>query len=232
MDFQEIQSRVEALVKLGGWSNAVPGPDYAYLANEGLRLLTRQTQHNVETKTITTAAQQEVYSLVDSADTRDWIAFFDDALYNTNTWLPQRTRHWLRTLDRLWRQTAASTPAYWYWSGPQEIGLYPKPSASGTTITLNGPRHEPRMSAVDDKPRIEETFHEGICLFGAWHWGKLFSRGEERDVAKEYLMEAQDYVKEYKSQMASQEAGSVVRTVARPPQEYLGMGSRYIPVWP
>jgi hypothetical protein len=221
--FDMLRDRTEALIKLGGWSNVIPEPDYAFLVNEGLRMFTREAQHNVEGLSVTTVANQAEYSIVTTGDTREWIELFDDAIYNAASYLPQTTRDRLRMDDRLWRKTAAGTPRFWYWTGPSEIGLYPKPSAV-VAITFEGVRHETRLDADSEAPLLCEDFHEGICLFAAWLWGKLHARGEDREIAKGYYAEALDYTVRCKDSMRSQEAGFVSRQVARPSQEYLNIG--------
>lgn len=239
MTFAEIRDRIEALVKIGGWSNAIPGPDYALLANEGLRLFTRETQHNVEDVSITTVIAQPTYALLQGSpvDTRDWISLFDDALWGGsplplgNAWLSQTTRDQLRISNRLWRQTGTGTPQWWYWSAANQVGLYPVPAIAGVAVSFEGVRHEPRLSLDSSIPLANEDFHEGICLFGAWHWGKLYSRGEERSVAKEYYTEALSYTLRYKESLNSQEAALVQRRVSRPQQEYMNLGSKQSPVW-
>jgi hypothetical protein len=237
--FLEIQDRIEALVRLGGWSNAVPAPDYPFLGNEGLRLFSRQSQHNVEDVVITTVANQTAYSLFtgNPVDDRVWIAINDDALWNSGTlgaiWLPQATRNQLRAADREWRLRPAGNPEYWYWTKPgAEIGLWSIPSVSSITISMQGPRHEPEMVNDTDEPLLNEDFHEGICLFGAYHWGKTYARGAETDIVRGYYAEAMEYVSKCKQAMVNQEAGLISRRVQRPAQEYMGTGSMQIPYRP
>lgn len=230
MTFHELQVRTEALVKLGGWSNAQPAPDYASLVNEGLRNFTRETQHNIEDKTVTTVASQATYLL---GDTPQWIAFFDDALYNGTIWISQTSIDELRSKDRLWRMRPAGVPVWWYWAGPQKIGFFPVPSLSAVNVTFEGARHEPELANDTDVPLVDKDFHEGICLFAAWYFGKLYSRGEERGVAAGYRSEALDYAARYRQTLDAKEASLVVRRVQRAPQEYLGSGAKQFPIyWP
>jgi len=224
MQFDEIRSRIEVLCKLAGWSNEDPLPNYAFLANEGLRLFTQEAQHNVEDVTITTVANQVAYAVSDSTDSRGWVEMFDDAAYGTTASLYQTTRANLRSDNRLWRQAAAGTPQAWYWASASTIGLYPKPSASGTSVYFQGVRHEPILDADSDTPLCDEVFHEGICLFGAWHFGKLYARGESRQIAEAYRVEAVVYADRCKASLAGKEAGQVIRRVSRSSQEYLGLG--------
>lgn len=237
MDFLQIRDRIDALITLGGWSNAIPQPDLAQLANDGLRLFTRQAKQNCETLLITTVADQADYDITDPDDPRDWLSFFDDALYNSNlasgaSWLQQTTRDNLRIMDRTWRNAPSGTPIYWYWANPTTIGLYSPPSVSDVEITFYGPRHEPVLVSDSQEPLFNEDFHEGICLFGAWLYGKLYARGEERSVAEGYYTEAMVYVASCKQSMAAQEAALVQRRVGRAPQEYMGSGSMMVPLWP
>ena len=233
MDFDAIRDRIEALVKLGGFATTVPGPNYAFLANEGLRLFTRESQHNVEELTITTVSGQELYSTLFTgstpvADTRDWISLYDDAVYNGVSWLPMTTRDKLRAGNPLYRDASNSTPSWWFWTRPfNQIGLFPKPDAV-VNINFMGARHEPVLDAGTDVPLLGADFHEGICLFGAWHWGKLHSRGEEREIAKEYREEALGYTARCKELMANQEAQHFTRQVRRSRPEYMGLGSTWI----
>jgi len=234
MQFSEMRDRVEALIKLGGWSNASPEPDYPFLVNEGLRIFSRRSCHNVEAFSITTVASQQEYTLDSTTDAPAWISINDDVLLSSTTFIPQTTRDAIRANNRLWRITEAGTITFWYWTRPgTKIGFYPKPSASSLTVTGEGPRHEPLLDADDDVPLLNEDFHEGPCLFAAWHWGKLHARGEERQVVKDYFAEANDIVKECKDSIASQEANCFVRRVSRPEQEYLGIGAMQSPAfWP
>lgn len=229
MTLTEIEARITALVTLGGWSNSSPAPDYTFLANEGLRILTRQTMHIVEDYQLDIIRDQILYEIdTDSDDPRQWIAFNDDAQLNDQTFVPQTTRDNLRVANRNWRSTPSATPVNWYWAGPHKIGLYPAASASGGFIHFQGPRHEPRLVNGTDTPILEEDFHEGICLFGAWHHGKLYARGAEREIAASYFAEGEDYVNRVKEAMDSKEAQFVVRHVQRAPMEYVpnaGMGS-------
>src|SRR5487761_1912276 len=130
-----MRERTEALVKLGGWSNSVPPPDYGFLVNMGLRVITRKTEYNIEDFTLTTIANQTLYPLYTAVDQRAWIGFWNDALYNvsaaaTAAFLPQTTRSHLRSRDVMWRQTPASSPQMWYWADPANLGLWPAPSVA------------------------------------------------------------------------------------------------------
>lgn len=216
MTLDQIRARITALVKLGGWSNTTPSPDYTFLANEGLRLLTLETQHNIESITVVTVVNQVEYDLTTALDTRRWITLFDDAIYNTGTYLPQTTRDKLRAEDRLWTIAAAGTPKYWYWYGPNSIGLWPKPSSASINVTFNGARHETVLTAGTDEPTINGDFHEAICLLGAWYHGKSYARGEEKEVLMNYREEAYAYIERYRGMTGSQEAGMLVRRVNRP----------------
>ena len=68
-------------------------------------------------------------------------------------------------------------------------------------------------------------FHEGICLFGAWHFGKLYARGESRQIADAYRVEGLNYARRCKESLAGKEAGHVIRRVSRPAQEYVSLGA-------
>lgn len=182
--------------------------------------------------TLTVVQDQVEYPLID-ADPEQWIAFNDDAQMDDTTWVWQTTRDQLRVRNRNWRSAASATPLCWYWAAPQTVGLYPPASASGATISFSGPRHEPRLVDDTDTPILDEDFHEGICLFAAWHHGKLYARGAEREIVAAYLAEGEDYVNRVKESMATKEAQLVVRRVQRSPQEYSNTG-RLAPVifWP
>lgn len=225
MQFDQMRDRVEALCKLGGWSNNEPLPDYAFLVNEGLRLFTAVSQHNVENKTIITVIDQERYSVSDSTDPRGWVLLFDDATYGTTAPLYQTTRTNLRYGNRMWRQAASGTPRQWFWASPTEIGLYPKPSAAGTIAYFQGVRHEPILDADSDVPLLDDDYHEGICLLGAWYQGKATAMGEFADKLAAYRAEGLEFAERAKGVMASQEAGLIIRRVERPAQEYLGLGN-------
>jgi hypothetical protein len=229
VDFLQIRERIQALCTLGGWANVQPTPDYAFLGNEGLRIFNRHSQHNIEDITIATVVGQAAYSLV-SSDSRGWITLFDDAIYNSTDWLPQATRDQLRVSNRLWRDAENGTPQYWYWDSPTEIGLFPEPDTVSINVSFQGARHEAVMDADTDTPTLNEDFHEGVCLFGAWFHGKLYSRGEEREIALAYREEALDYVNECKNIVNSQEQNLITRRVIRPVREYMGSGTSRITV--
>lgn len=225
MDFSQLRDRVRALLTLGGWSNSEPAPDYAFLVNEGLRQFTLEAQHNAETVTVTTVIGTKEYSLLLPAnDNRSWVHIFDDASYGTTQWLPQTARDDLIESDPLWRQAASSTPNWWYWAGPNKIGLHPTPSAVAS-VYFNGIRHEPVLDADDDTPLAQEEFHEGIALFGAWYHGKLYARGDELAICDRYLAEAKSIAGRCKETEAAKEGRLLVRDVPRTPTEYLGFGS-------
>jgi hypothetical protein len=239
LTYSEIRDRIDALIQLGGWSNAVPGPDLGFLANHGLQEFTTESRHNIETLTLTTIANQAVYSLLSLTpnDAREWLSFNDDALLvqgaplNT-AWIQQTTREIVRQGNRLWRVTASGTPAYWYWfQYPKSIALYCPPATAGQVITFEGLRNESPLMNDGDVPELPEVYHEGICLFGAWFYGKLYARGDERVVAQGYRAEAMDYVNRMKNSMGLVEAKLIQRRVMRPQQEYLGAGTRQVPVY-
>jgi hypothetical protein len=239
VDFQHMQQRTAALVTLGGWSNVSPPPDYAWLVNEGLRIFTRKAQHNREELLISLVVGQSCYRLpADTSaptDARDWIHFFDDALYNVlpcpggglaligSSWLPQATENQMRLDDRSWRQYPPSVPIYWYWGNVQEMAVWPPPSQS-VLMQWRGVRHMQKLVASIDSPAINEDYHEAVCLFAAWHHGKLYARGAEREIVAGYAQEAQDLVNDMKQNMASKEATLTTRTVSRPAQEYMPAG--------
>jgi hypothetical protein len=225
MQFDQMRDRVEALCKLGGWSNNDPLPDYAFLVNEGLRLFTAVSQHNVEDITITTVTDQERYAVSDDTDPRSWILLFDDALYGPTAPLYQTTRDALRTGNHKWRSTASGTPRSWYWASPSEIGLYPKPSTSGTDITFQGVRHEPILDSDSATPLLDDDYHEGVCLLAAWYQGKATAMGEFAGKLAAYRAEGLDFANRAKGIQAAQEAGLIIRRVKRPAQEYLGLGN-------
>lgn len=234
--FLELQARVQALVTLGGWSNVLPAPNYPYLVNEGLRIFTRESWCNWETLMLTTVVNQGDYDLIADSptpgDDREWIYLSDDALWNvlpdgcgnlSASYLPQASRNQLRKSDPTWRSYSPTQPMFWYWSNSQVITLWPPPTTP-VLCTWEGVRHVPKLEGDMDSPQINQDYHEAIALFGAWHWGKLYARGEERAVALSYKAEAMELVGKYKLNTTSKQASLMQRRVARPAQEYVDSG--------
>ena len=221
MQFDEIRDRIEALCKLGGWSNSDPLPNYAQLANIGLRRFTEVAQHNIEETTISTVNGTAEYSLLTADDQRGWVLIFDDATYTTTRRMYQTSASKLRREDRMWRQKAAGTTSRWFIIQPNVVRLYPPPDTTADTVYFSGIRHEPVMDADSDEPLAPEIFHEGICLYGAWHHGKLYARGEERAIVTQYLQEAKAFADACKAERADQDAPILQRRVSRSVPDYL-----------
>ena len=236
MLFYQIRDRIEALIRLGGWSNSVPAPDLAGIANEGLRQFSNISEHNIQDLLITTANGQGQYPIKTDPNDPDWINLHDDAQWNASAtapiWLPQATRNQLVQADKNWRSRPAGTPCNWYWAGPQVIGLWPVPSQDGMVISFEGARHEAEMVNDGDSPLVDRTFHEGICLLGAWHHGKLYSRMDENALLRQYYEDGKAMAEDFKDTLTAQEAGLIQRRVGRPAQEYMGVGSKQLPFWP
>lgn len=82
MTFKDIRDRIYNLLLFGGWTNTAVKPDYAYLANMGLKLFTQESQHSVEPLTLFTVANRQTYDVrPDPTDKRDWVMLFNDAAY-------------------------------------------------------------------------------------------------------------------------------------------------------
>lgn len=212
MNFLALRERVQALVTLGGWSNAVPAPDYAFLVNEGLRQFTQRSHHNVENDTFATAVGTAEYSIND--ESRGWISLYDDATYGTTKRLWKTTEQNIRRGDPLWKQVSNGTPAYIWLVNENTVRLYVPPDAI-ETVYIRGPRHEPLLDADSDEPLVSDFFHEGIALFGAWYHGKAYARGEEREVVGDYYKEAEQYAMDCRAQHAEQDTGAMVRRIRR-----------------
>lgn len=85
MTFKDIRERIRQLLIFGGWTNTAIVPDYAYLANMGLKLFTQESQHCVEQVTLFTIRNQQNYDVrPNPQDQRDWVMFFNDAAYGFN----------------------------------------------------------------------------------------------------------------------------------------------------
>ena len=94
MTFKDIRDRIQNLLIFGGWTNTAIKPDYAYLANMGLKLFTQESQHYLEFLTLTTAKNQNVYSVIpDPNDPRDWVMLFNDAAINFDQPCPLCTNY-------------------------------------------------------------------------------------------------------------------------------------------
>lgn len=235
MDFQHMQERTQALVTLGGWSNVQPPPAYPWLVNEGLRIFSREAQQNREDLNILLVVGQGAYNVItdstEPTDRRQWIWLADDALWNYQTEgivgsqpLPQTTEDKLRSQDPAWRNYAPSVPTCWFWSNPHELTLWPTPSQV-VLCNWRGARHVAELVSPLDEPAIDETYHEAACLFAAWHWGKLYARGEERAVAQGYQSEAMELVNRFRMSESARETTLSARRVRRAPQEYMSPGS-------
>jgi len=80
--FKDIRDRIYSLLLFGGWTSTAVKPDYAYLANMGLKLFTQESQHCVEPLTLYTVGGQLTYSAQpDPSDPREWVMLFDNAAY-------------------------------------------------------------------------------------------------------------------------------------------------------
>lgn len=234
MTFKEIRDRIQSLLIFGGWTNTAIKPDYAYLANMGLKLFTQESQHCVETLSLLTVSDQDKYAVNPYPDDLiDWIALFNTAQYSTDnlsfSWLPQTSLANLDNADRLWRNTPAGFPIKWFWYDPKHIGLWPSPSADGISVTWLGLRHEPRMVNDTDTPLVPSMDCEGICLLGAWYHGKLYARGEEIRTVTNYREEGLAFAYRTKEIMSAKNAEMVTRYVSRAPQEYMVGGAKQIP---
>lgn len=85
MTFKDIRDRIANLLIFGGWTNTAIKPDFAYLANMGLKLFTQESQHCVEPITLYTIRNQQNYSVKpDPNDPRDWVMLFNDAAFGFN----------------------------------------------------------------------------------------------------------------------------------------------------
>lgn len=239
MTFKDIRDRIQDLLIFGGWTNTAIKPNYAYLANMGLKLFTQESQHNIETLPLVTVANQQTYDVhYDPTDPRDWISLFDDAAYGFQApvppqlnvaWLPKTAFNNLDNMDRLWRFTVPSTPILWFWYDPSHIGLWPTPSDDGTPITWMGARYEPTMVNDADVPLVPDVDCEGIALLGAWYHGKLYARGDELVTIANYRDEGMAFAQRTKEIMSAKNAGLTTRYVARAPQEYMVSGAKQIP---
>jgi len=242
MTFKDIRERIQNLLIFGGWTNTAIKPDYAYLANMGLKLFTQESQHCVEQLVINTQANVQNYHVckdsTNPTDPRDWVSLFNDAAYGfaapvppqlNVAWMPQTALNNLDNMDRLWQFTPAGTPTLWFWYDPQHIGLWPVPAAANTPITWLGNRYEPLMVNDLDTPLVPDVDCEGICLLGAWYHGKLYARGDERETVANYRDEGLAFAYRTKEIMAAKNAELTTRYVSRAPQEYMVSGAKQIP---
>jgi hypothetical protein len=224
--FKELRDRTRDLLTFGGWTNTAQTPDYAYLVNRGLKEFTQESQHCVETLSIPTVKNQNLYDARPlAADNRDWVLLFNNASYGTALgWLSQTSLTHLDNMDRLWRFTTASTPTLWFWYNPQTIGVWPTPNVDGVVMQWMGIRYEPLLVNDDDIPLVPDVNCEGIALFAAWYHGKLYARGEELKTVAMYREEAMAQAIRVKEIMAAKNAELTTRYVQRAPQEYMPSG--------
>jgi hypothetical protein len=219
MTFEEIRNRIKALCTLGGWSNADPGPDYAFLANEGLRLFTQRAQHNVEDETFLSVVDQAEYQIAEEEP--GWILLHDDATYTTTKRLYKTTEQQIRRENPLWKHAESGTPSRIWLVNQNTVRLYPPPDTNGDAIYFRGVRHEPLLTADTQSPLVSEYYHEAICLLGAWSWGKTHARGEELGVLDRFLSEAEGYTNECKQQHAAADTEVFQRKMRRCTPEYI-----------
>ena len=217
MTFQEIRTRIQVLCKLGGWDNVDPPPDYAFLANAGVRQFSLEAQANQTNTTVTTVADQSEYALTTTAGS--WLNI-QDASYGTDQPLYKSTESQRRRENPLWFQDASGQPVYYWMVGSDTIKLWPPPSTAGVTIYLRGTQMDPVLTNDTDTPLSPIVFHEAICLFGAWFHGKSYCYGEEKSRAAMYRKEALDIVDKYSENLSAQDDSCIIRRVAKPPVRY------------
>lgn len=243
-----MQTRVNQLLTLGGWSNSQTPPDLGFLVNYGVADFVQETKTNQQEAVIATVANQVEYAL--TSDLPDfppgyplgslkWYSLNDDALYSFepgvpgSAWyLPQTTRVKLRQVDVQYRNAVPAVPYWWYQINDQTIGLYPPPSDSGTLIQFSGNREMEQLQLAEETLPWHDKYVEAVCLYGAVYHGKTIARGEELKTLSRYRNEATELVAEFVQDGDDKEAALVNRRVRRPIQDYLSTGTRYPIAWP
>lgn len=243
ISYEDMQARVDQLLKVGGWSNSQTPPDLGFLVNFGVGQFVQETQTNQQQGVISTVADQAEYSLISDLPNfppgfpignKKWYTVNDDALYSYNpaapgsSWyLPQTTRQRLRQNNVEYRDIPPSVPQWWYQANDQSVGLYPPPSTSGTLILFSGNREMEQLQEVDDTLPWHDKYVEAVALYGAVYHGKTIARGEELKTLSRYMNEAKDLVDEFVQDGTDKEAALINRYVARPTQNYISAGTRY-----
>lgn len=223
MVFSEIRARIGDLIRLAGWSNTETAPDLAYLANHGSREFFTETQILTADTTATSVVGQAEYTLTTPPE---WVRI-TDVLWGTSTPLTQVTEARLRQRMPLWSQEGNGVPLYWWVSKANEIKLHPKPDVASTTIYVHGIRLDAVLDGDSDSPSCPAIFHEGICLLGAYHHGKLYAVGEQRQTLAAYMTEAENIMGRCRDFFAGQDSHALTRRVNRTPATYVNMGSAW-----
>lgn len=220
MNFERLRDRIENLCRIRGWANSDPVPDYAYLANEGLRQFTQRAHHNTEDGTLITVLDQPEYA-IDADDTPGWVLLYDDSSYGTDLQLRKVTEQKVRLRNPLWKHAESGTPRYIWLVNQNTVRLYAPPDTAGVTVYFRGVRHEPALIDDDQSPLVSEYYHEGIALFGAWSHGKTYATGDDISAVRNYLAEAEQYANHCKQQTAAADTEVFQRRKRRAAPEYM-----------
>lgn len=226
MTYTEMQTALNALLEIEGWTNTVYPLDTATAINNALREFSMEAEYiNDQVSSLTTTAGTHTYTL----PTYSWKRV-TDVIVNTNQNIRQVTETQLRLIDPLWTQAPNGTPAFYIWTQPNKIRLHPTPDTSSQTIFVRGIRAEASLSAGSDVPLLDASYHRAIPLLAAWEWARQYAQGEAYARAESYYTEAMKYAQRIKDQNAGQQVPVVFRTVLPRygrMQEWWGFFGRY-----
>jgi hypothetical protein len=178
MQFLDIQNRIQALATFAGWSDIVPAPNYATLANQAWQEMCWIAEFYVTSETLTVkAGQQDVttknlYKDVLDVDWNGGIVRRSDEAYE-------------RSANPAWRYRQSGNPARWTLAQYSVLSLTPPPNVGGS-LYVRGIAQGPLMQTPTDQPGqafgvgfvVPAYFHEGVCKRGACLLGEQFETME------------------------------------------------------
>lgn len=186
MNFSDLQTRVQDLCSFAGWTNINTAPSYTDLVNRGYRQVCWNTEVYKTTTTLTTVANQNLYTLSGT----DIISVYD-CIYGTTVAMFPSNELEQRRQNSLWMYLAAGSPRFYWMQYPNAIYLHPKPSASGDTVNLYVSRLPADMSSNSDLPVFPVVFHDAIAYRAACLLGERYATGEEMQRLQLFRAEAE-----------------------------------------
>lgn len=181
MNFRELKIETEELLKLWGFTNTQPTPDYGMLVNRAYRKVVWESEVLKDTVTFDTDIDIPEYTLPDY----DWKSITDCIL--ENVYLEQESEDRVREYNPYWLSTSSSKPTCWWYVGTNKIRLYPTPSTV-YTISIRGTHTPPLLTDDDDIPLLPEVYHEDIPLGAAYYHLRKYCKGDAQITQKETIL--------------------------------------------
>lgn len=184
MTFDDLQTRVAALLELGGYTNTEQPTPVGTLVLRAYREFVLETECNWEGDT-------SLVSVIDQAEytlpAPDW-KHLTSVYYGTSTEPLRRISPMaLRRMYPSWLVDTSAVPLYYWMAKPKVIRLYPKPSTAADAITIYGCRMPPDFTASTDEPMVIETYHEEIAKRAYWLEAERTARGEDRQALMDQI---------------------------------------------